>query len=321
MPKKCHRAEKCAAADRSIFSRRQSRKDHLYVGMRANRQRGKDGRSRGRSRSDQKPFLMRSRELSKRVAARSPIAFNHIFLKDLADYQAMNEMYKTYFPTDPPARYCICADLVRPDWLVEIASIAHVAGDSSSCPTNDWGFLFGLGHNHSLSRAYEPGLTPMNKQRSISVPRISVRDFVSAGPGTYAGQYLRKFWQPVYHSIDLLPERPIPLRIMSESFTLYRGAVERFFSSITAARIAAPSFRQVGSKAMSCVASITAGNLPETGSVFSSRLRRTLSAIKSRYGVFLRASILGLFLPSSVKASRPSFRVIRSSRILTALSK
>ncbi len=57
----------------------------------------------------------------------SDIAFNHIFLKDLADYQAMNEVYKTYFPTDPPARYCIRADLVRPDWLVEIASIAHVA--------------------------------------------------------------------------------------------------------------------------------------------------------------------------------------------------
>jgi aminoacrylate peracid reductase len=55
------------------------------------------------------------------------VAFNQIFLKDLADYQAMNEPYKTYFPSDPPARYCIRADLVRPDWLVEIASIAHVA--------------------------------------------------------------------------------------------------------------------------------------------------------------------------------------------------
>jgi aminoacrylate peracid reductase len=55
------------------------------------------------------------------------VAFNQIFLKDLADYQAMNEVYKTYFPSDPPARYCIRADLVRRDWLVEIASIAHVA--------------------------------------------------------------------------------------------------------------------------------------------------------------------------------------------------
>ena len=54
------------------------------------------------------------------------IAFNHVFLKDLADYQAMNAVYREYFPKDPPARYCIRADLVRPDFLVEIASVAHL---------------------------------------------------------------------------------------------------------------------------------------------------------------------------------------------------
>jgi aminoacrylate peracid reductase len=54
------------------------------------------------------------------------IAFNHVFLKDLGDYAAMNKVYREYFPTDPPARYCIRADLVKPDFLVEIASIAHL---------------------------------------------------------------------------------------------------------------------------------------------------------------------------------------------------
>lgn len=54
------------------------------------------------------------------------ITFNQIFLKDLADYAAMNEVYKEYFPKNPPARYCIRADLVRPDFLVEIASTAHI---------------------------------------------------------------------------------------------------------------------------------------------------------------------------------------------------
>jgi len=54
------------------------------------------------------------------------VAFNHIFLKDLGDYAAMNDLYKTYFPENPPARYCIRADLVRPDFLVEIASVAHL---------------------------------------------------------------------------------------------------------------------------------------------------------------------------------------------------
>ncbi len=54
------------------------------------------------------------------------VVFNAIFLKDLSDYRAMNEVYREYFPTDPPARYCIRADLVKPDFLVEIASTAHL---------------------------------------------------------------------------------------------------------------------------------------------------------------------------------------------------
>ena len=55
------------------------------------------------------------------------VAFNHIFLKDLKDYAAMNEVYREYFPSQPPARYCIRADLVKPEFLVEIASVAHLA--------------------------------------------------------------------------------------------------------------------------------------------------------------------------------------------------
>ncbi|MCY3829702.1 MAG: pyrimidine utilization protein C [Rhodospirillaceae bacterium] len=54
------------------------------------------------------------------------IAFNQIFLSDLADYAGMNEVYRAYFPADPPARYCIRADLVKPEFLVEIASTAHI---------------------------------------------------------------------------------------------------------------------------------------------------------------------------------------------------
>lgn len=54
------------------------------------------------------------------------IAYNMIFLKDLEDYQAMNEVYGEYFGTQPPARFCIKADLVRPEFLVEITSILHL---------------------------------------------------------------------------------------------------------------------------------------------------------------------------------------------------
>lgn len=55
------------------------------------------------------------------------VTFNHIFLTDMIRYADMNEVYREYFPTNPPARYCIRADLVKPEFLVEIASIAHLS--------------------------------------------------------------------------------------------------------------------------------------------------------------------------------------------------
>jgi aminoacrylate peracid reductase len=54
------------------------------------------------------------------------VTFNQIFLKDWADYPALNKVYAEFFPGEKPARYCIQCGLVRPDFLVEIASIAHI---------------------------------------------------------------------------------------------------------------------------------------------------------------------------------------------------
>src|SRR5438045_9736655 len=54
------------------------------------------------------------------------VAFNHMFPKALKDYPAMNEVYREFFRAQPPARYCIRADLVKPEFLVEIAAVAHL---------------------------------------------------------------------------------------------------------------------------------------------------------------------------------------------------
>ena len=54
------------------------------------------------------------------------VTFNHIFLRDWVDYAAINQVYAEYFPDERPARYCIQVGLVKPDALVEIASVAHV---------------------------------------------------------------------------------------------------------------------------------------------------------------------------------------------------
>ena len=56
------------------------------------------------------------------------IVYNTIYLKDLADYAAMNEVYASYFPENPPARACVQAGLVRPEFLVEIAAMAVIDG-------------------------------------------------------------------------------------------------------------------------------------------------------------------------------------------------
>ena len=48
-------------------------------------------------------------------------------------------------------------------------------------------------------------------------------DLDETGPGTLAGRYLRRFWQPVYHAADLRPGQAVPLRVMCEDYTLYRA--------------------------------------------------------------------------------------------------
>jgi aminoacrylate peracid reductase len=54
------------------------------------------------------------------------VTFNMIMLKDWADYAAINAVYAEYFAGEKPARYCIQCGLVKPEALIEIASIAHV---------------------------------------------------------------------------------------------------------------------------------------------------------------------------------------------------
>ncbi|MGJ3701945.1 pyrimidine utilization protein C [Variovorax sp. AFSI2.2] len=54
------------------------------------------------------------------------VTFNMIMIKDWADYAKINTVYAEFFPGTKPARYCIQCGLVKPDALVEIASIAHV---------------------------------------------------------------------------------------------------------------------------------------------------------------------------------------------------
>ena len=67
--------------------------------------------------------------------------------------------------------------------------------------------------------------------------KIRHDEFVRTGPGTLAGRFMRSFWQPVYLSTDLKSGRAVPLHILGEDLTLYRGGF----------RVPSPEFRVPGS--------------------------------------------------------------------------
>ena len=49
-----------------------------------------------------------------------------LYVTDVANYPAVEGVYKTYFPTDPPPRTTLRVELVRPEYLVEISAIAVI---------------------------------------------------------------------------------------------------------------------------------------------------------------------------------------------------
>ena len=63
----------------------------------------------------------------------------------------------------------------------------------------------------------------MKTKGKASKARPRWLDFHHTGPGTLAGEYLRQFWQPVYHSADLPAGRARLVKIMSTEYVLYRG--------------------------------------------------------------------------------------------------
>jgi enamine deaminase RidA (YjgF/YER057c/UK114 family) len=47
-----------------------------------------------------------------------------VFITDVDKFQDMNAAYRTYFPTNPPARATVKTGLAGPDYLVEITMVA-----------------------------------------------------------------------------------------------------------------------------------------------------------------------------------------------------
>ena len=53
--------------------------------------------------------------------------------------------------------------------------------------------------------------------------KLQFPDLEQFGPDAPAGQYLRRFWQPVARASELPSGRAKPIEILGEKFTVYRG--------------------------------------------------------------------------------------------------
>ncbi len=54
-----------------------------------------------------------------------------VFIKDMSQWAAMNDVYREYFPTEPPARSSLgVSALALPELLIEIECIAEVEGET-----------------------------------------------------------------------------------------------------------------------------------------------------------------------------------------------
>ncbi len=54
-----------------------------------------------------------------------------VFLADIGDFAAMNEVFREFFPEDPPARTTVSCVLPKPTMKVEIDCIACVRGKTA----------------------------------------------------------------------------------------------------------------------------------------------------------------------------------------------
>lgn len=84
-------------------------------------------------------------ENARTLLATADLGFDHVvaarvYVTDLAQFDAMNQVYRTYFPSNPPARATVRAALMNPAVLVEMTFVASrtpkevIRGDGAPNP-------------------------------------------------------------------------------------------------------------------------------------------------------------------------------------------
>ena len=77
--------------------------------------------------------------LQKSGSSLANVASVNVYISNAADFAAMNEVYRTFWPKDPPVRTTIVSDLVIPGALVEMSMIAIPnGGERVVIHPSDW---------------------------------------------------------------------------------------------------------------------------------------------------------------------------------------
>jgi reactive intermediate/imine deaminase len=132
-----------------------------------------------------------------------------VFLTDDSTFQAMNTVYRTYFPSSPPARATVKAGLTSPDYVVEIAMVAVKDASRKTLTTPNADGTAGTA-NPNLSaaiqagnRLYVAGLTGNTATNKGDVKAQTAEVLARAGRTLKAGGF---DWSDVVDGIVYLPD-------------------------------------------------------------------------------------------------------------------
>jgi reactive intermediate/imine deaminase len=96
-----------------------------------------------------------------------------VYIRSASDFAAMNEVYRTYWPKDPPARTTVVAPLALPEALVEISMVAVPNGaERVAVHPGDWKaspnpYSYGIRSGNTL---FMSGLISRNGRDNTVVP-------------------------------------------------------------------------------------------------------------------------------------------------------
>ena len=125
-----------------------------------------------------------SQVLQKSGSSLANVVSVHVYLTSADNFAAMNEVYRTFWPKDPPVRTTIVADLVIPGALVEMSMVAVPTGGertvihpadwmkspnpySYGIRSGDWLFLSGLVSRNGKDNSVVEGDLPTQTKTTL----------------------------------------------------------------------------------------------------------------------------------------------------------